>query len=295
MGDVRKAVIPAAGLGTRLLPASKAIPKEMLPIVDKPAIQYVVEEAAAAGIEDILVITAPSKRAIEDHFDRYHELEASLHDKGKMAALDAVLAPTRLANMHFRRQGGPLGLGHAIGMARNYVGDEPFAVLLPDDIVVDGGRLLREMIGTFERSGSIVIAAAHFPLEQVIAYGVIEALSIEGDEIEVARVVEKPKLRDAKSNYGLSPGRYVFPPSIFDAIDATEPDSRGEIQITDAMIQMLATPGVKAKICDSRRYDAGQKLDYLRATVELALADTDLGPAFRDTLTTILESTPPDQ
>ncbi len=288
MSHVRKAVIPAAGLGTRFLPATKAIPKEMLPIVDRPAIQYVIEEAVSAGIEDILVITAPSKKPLEDHFDRNFELEALLESRGKTAGLDQVKAIASMAKMHFTRQGQPLGLGHAIGMARCYVGDEPFAVLLPDDILTDNGELLSRMISTQASTGSVVVAAGHYPLEDVISYGVIDPISIADDVIDVASIVEKPALEDATSNYGLAPGRYVFPPSIFDAIDATTPGVGGEIQITDAIAAMIASTGVRAVLNHNNRYDAGQKLDWLRATVEIALGHDELGPGFRELLTDIV-------
>lgn len=289
MSSVRKAVIPAAGLGTRFLPATKSIPKEMLPIVDKPAIQYVVEEAIGAGIEDILVITAPSKRALEDHFDRNFELESLLETRGKTALLDQALEIASMCSMHFTRQGQPLGLGHAIGMARNFVGDEPFAVLLPDDILVDGGELLRRMVDTQSTTGSVVVAAGHYPIEEVVAYGVIEPRSIDEQVIDVAGIVEKPPVAEAKSNYGLAPGRYVFPASIFDAIDATEPGVGGEIQITDAIAAMIDQVGVRACLNSGTRYDAGQKLDYLRATVELALEHPQLGDDFRAMLAKLVQ------
>ena len=288
MTYVSKAVIPAAGLGTRFLPATKAIPKEMLAIVDKPAIQYVVEEAIGAGIEDILVISAPSKRAVEDHFDRAFELEALLEARGKRELLDEVQAIATMCRMHFTRQGRPLGLGHAIGIARSYVGDEPFAVLLPDDILVDGGELLTRMIDVQNETGSVVVAAGHFPLEEVVAYGVIGPRRVEGDRIEVANIVEKPPLGEAASNYGLAPGRYVFPAAIFDHIDATGAGVGGEIQITDAIASMIDDGGVTACINHGTRYDAGQKLDYLRATVELALDHPELGADFRTILATIV-------
>jgi len=289
MTSVRKAVIPAAGLGTRFLPATKSIPKEMLPIVDRPAIQYVVEEAIGAGIEDILVITAPSKKPLEDHFDRNFELESLLESRGKTDLLEGVLGIASMCKMHFTRQGQPLGLGHAIGMARSFVGNESFAVLLPDDILVDNGELLGRMMATHQATGSVVVAAGHYPLEEVIAYGVIEPRTIEDGVIEVDNVVEKPPIEEAKSNYGLAPGRYVFPASIFDAIEATPPGVGGEIQITDAIAAMINTLGVRACINSGVRYDAGQKLDYLRATVELALAHPELGDDFAELLSGIVK------
>lgn len=288
MSHVRKAVIPAAGLGTRFLPATKSIPKEMLPIVDQPAIQYVIEEALGAGIEDILVITSPSKKAIEDHFDRNFELESLLESRGKTALLDEVRAIASMCKMHFTRQGQPLGLGHAIGMARNYVGNEPFAVLLPDDVLVDKGALLSRMISVQQETNSVVVAAGHYPLEEVVSYGVIEPERVDGDRITAKHIVEKPPIALAKSNYGLAPGRYVFPASIFDAIDETRPGVGGEIQITDAITAMIPKCGVIACLNSGTRYDAGQKLDYLRANVELALDHPELGADFAALLTTIV-------
>jgi UTP--glucose-1-phosphate uridylyltransferase len=284
---VRKAVIPAAGLGTRFLPATKAQPKEMLTVVDKPAIQYVVEEAAAAGIEDVLVITSPSKRNLEDHFDRAPELEAILEQKGKTDALDEVRAITELAQLHFIRQGAPLGLGHAIGMARRHVGNEPFAVLLPDDLMIDDGALLTRMIDVQAERGGGVIGVKEFPPEEVVAYGVADVASVDGDVLSLRGIVEKPTVADAPSGFGCT-GRYVFPPEIFDLIDATEPGVGGEIQITDAMTNLVDGPGLAACVYVDGRYDVGQKLDYLRATVELALDHPELGAPFRELLAQIV-------
>jgi len=259
---VRKAVIPAAGLGTRFLPATKSIPKEMLPIVDKPAIQYVIEEAVAAGIEDVLII------------------------RGKDAMLEEVLDIADMVKMHFTRQGQPLGLGHAIGMAADHVGDEPFAVLLPDDLMIDGGALLKRMIDLQAKEGGIVVAAGEYPVEEVVAYGVIDPLSVEDGVIVAKSVVEKPSIEDAPSNYGLT-GRYVFPPEIFDEIAKTKPGVGGEIQITDAIDALTKSAGMRACLYGAGRYDAGQKLDFLRATVELALQHETLGAPFAEVLKTI--------
>ena len=289
MALVRKAVIPAAGLGTRFLPATKAVPKEMLPIVDKPAIQYVIEEAVGAGIEDILVITAPSKKPLEDHFDTNYELEGLLESRGKLDMLELVQGISSMVKMHFTRQGRPLGLGHAIGMARSFVGDEPFAVLLPDDIVVDNGALLGRMIEAHAETGSAVIATMHYPIEEVVAYGVIDPISVEGDRIGVRHIVEKPPIAEAASNYGLAPGRYVFPSAIFDEIDATPPGVGGEIQITDAIAAMIDKVGVIACLNSGKRYDAGQKLDYLRANIEIGLAHAELGADVRQMLAAIVK------
>jgi len=207
----------------------------------------------------------------------------------KQAMLDMVQNISSMIKLHFTRQGRPLGLGHAIGMARSFVGDEPFAVLLPDDILVDDGELLGRMIQVQHESGAAVIAAGHYPLEEVISYGVIEPISVEGDQIKVKHITEKPPIEEAASNYGLAPGRYVFPASIFDEIDATPPGVGGEIQITDAIAAMIAKTGVTACLNSGKRYDAGQKLDYLRANVELALTHPELGDAVREMLATIVK------
>lgn len=286
---IKKAVIPAAGLGTRFLPATKSVPKEMLPIVDRPAIQYVIEEAAAAGITDILVITAPSKKTLEDHFDRDFELESLLLERNKPKLHEMVTKIPSLANIHFIRQGQPLGLGHAIGMAESFIGNESFAVLLPDDILVDNGELLKTMIELHNKTQSAVIAAGHYPLEEVISYGVIEPESIEDGVITAKSIVEKPPIEEAKSNYGIAPGRYVFPASIFAEIKATTPGAGGEIQLTDAIDATLKTAGVQAVINTSTRYDAGKKLDWLRATVELGLSHPELGTGFEAVLKDIIQ------
>lgn len=288
MSEIRKAVIPAAGLGTRLLPATKSIPKEMLPIVDRPAIQYVVDEAVAAGIEDILIITSPSKHSIANYFDRDVELESLLRESNKHQQLEAVQSIISMASIHYRRQGEPLGLGHAIGVAKAFVGNDSFAVLLPDDLLVDGGELLTEMISLHQETGSIVLAAGEFPIEEVVAYGVIDPGKIDGDHIEVAGIVEKPPVESAPSNYGLAPGRYVFPPEIFDSIATTEPGVGGEIQITDAIAAMIDNPGVVACMNHSQRYDAGKKVGYLSASVDLALSNEEFGSEFADVLREIV-------
>jgi UTP--glucose-1-phosphate uridylyltransferase len=285
MSHVRKAVIPAAGLGTRFLPATKAQPKEMLPVVDKPAIQYVVEEAVRSGIDDILIITGRGKKAIEDHFDRSVELEQDLHAKGKDSLLAEVLDLANLADIHYVRQGEALGLGHAVATARKHVGDQPFAVMLGDDIMDEHSTVLTEMIDAHESTGAAaVIACKAFPLEEISAYG-----SIAYEETGTARllkvlsIVEKPKPEDAPSTWGVM-GRYVFTPAIFESIDRTKPGAGGEIQLTDAIGGLLPDLGVYGYTFDEGRYDIGSKLDYLRATVELALAREDLGPEFRQWL-----------
>ena len=284
MTYVSKAVIPAAGLGTRFLPATKAQPKEMLPVVDKPAIQYVVEEAVRSGIDDILIITGRGKKAIEDHFDRSVELEADLHAKGKDSLLAEVLDLANLADLHYVRQGEALGLGHAVATARKHVGDQPFAVMLGDDIMDEHSTVLSEMIEAHERTdAAAVVAVKQFPLEEISAYGSI-AYEDAGDRLlKVTGIVEKPKPKDAPSTWGVM-GRYVFTSAIFESIDRTKPGAGGEIQLTDAIGGLLPDLDVYGYTFDEGRYDIGSKLDYLRATVELALARDDLGPEFREWL-----------
>jgi UTP--glucose-1-phosphate uridylyltransferase len=281
----RKAVIPAAGLGTRFLPATKAQPKEMLPIVDKPAIQYVVEEAVMAGLDDILLVTGRGKRALEDHFDDAVELERQLADSGKQDLLATVRAVSRLAAIHYIRQGQPLGLGHAVGCARHHVGGEPFAVLLGDDLIGADERLLSTMTELCAESGRSVVAVMEFGPEELDKYGVI-AGEPDPDRPDVYRVtdmVEKPGRSHAPSNLCVI-GRYVLTPDIFDHIEATSPGRGGEIQLTDAMKAQAREEPIRAVKFTGLRYDVGAKLDYLRAQVELAVQREDLGPAFRQFL-----------
>jgi UTP--glucose-1-phosphate uridylyltransferase len=278
---VRKAVIPAAGLGTRFLPATKAVPKEMLPVIDRPAIQMVVEEAVAAGIDDILVVTSPYKKTLEDHFDRAFELEARLEAKGKTADADAIRAIGKMAQVHFVRQGEPMGLGHAVSMARRHVGDEPFAVLLPDDIMVDGGELLRGMIDALATGGSSVVALKEFPFSEISSYGCAahEPATAGSPLVRITALVEKPKAEDAPSNLAVM-GRYVFTPAIFEHLARVTPGHGGEIQLTDAMDTLMRAEGMSGFVFSEGRYDIGQKLDFLRATVELALDHPELGADF---------------
>jgi UTP--glucose-1-phosphate uridylyltransferase len=280
MNPVRKAVIPAAGLGTRFLPATKAQPKEMLPVVDKPAIQYVVEEAVRSGIDDILIITGRNKHSLEDHFDRRLELEHELDAKGKHELLEDVRSLADLADIHYVRQGEALGLGHAVSVARKHVGDEPFAVMLGDDIMDEHSTVLAEMIETHRRTGASVIACKEFPPEQISAYGCVSYEPAGDRLLEVRSIVEKPRPEDAPSSYAVL-GRYVFNPSIFDALEQVAPGTGGEIQLTDAIGLLLGHEQVLGYTFEKGRYDVGNKLDYLRATVELALARDDLGPEFR--------------
>ncbi|MBS1846871.1 MAG: UTP--glucose-1-phosphate uridylyltransferase GalU [Actinobacteria bacterium] len=278
------AVIPAAGLGTRFLPATKAQPKEMLPVVDKPAIQYVVEEAVRAGIDDILIITGRGKRSIEDHFDRQFELEYFLETKGKEKMLTTVRDLADLADIHYVRQGEPLGLGHAVSVARKHVGDRPFAVMLGDDLMVDESRVLKAMIAAHETHGSPVVALRDVPRADIGSYGCADV--DDPDEgtgrprvVAVRGIVEKPHPAEAPSTMAVM-GRYVFTPEIFAALDEVRPGVGGEIQLTDAIALLLDTGPVNGYVFDDGRYDIGSKLDYLRATVELALQRDDLGGPF---------------
>ncbi len=284
---VTKAVIPAAGLGTRFLPATKSQPKEMLPVVDKPSIQYVVEEAAAAGLTDILIITGRGKRAIEDHFDRNFELEYYLEQSEKLDLLAEVQVVNDLADIHYIRQRDPLGLGHAVSVAREHVGNEPFAVILGDDIMVDDGELLRSMLDVHERENASVLALLQVEPQEISAYGCAEC-DDEGDGLRRVRgVVEKPRPEDAKSNLAVI-GRYVFTPGIFDALDRITPGVGGELQLTDAIALLLTTEAVYGRVFTHGRYDIGQKLDFLRANIELALVRPDLGPELADYLRTLV-------
>ncbi|HEV8424221.1 MAG TPA: UTP--glucose-1-phosphate uridylyltransferase GalU [Actinomycetes bacterium] len=279
---VRKAVIPAAGLGTRFLPATKAQPKEMLPLVDKPSIQYVIEEAVGAGIEDILIVTGRGKQAIEDHFDRSVELEHLLTGKGDEDKLEMVRHISDMANVHYIRQKAPLGLGHAVGVAEQHVGNEPFAVLLGDDVIDEGEKLLHDLVTRFERHGSSVIAAMEVERSQIKAYGcVAPADEIEPGLFRIADIVEKPAPEEAPSTLAVI-GRYVLHPEIFDALRVTQPGAGGEIQLSDALKHLVQASerGVLAYAFTGTRYDAGDRNDYLRATVELAARRDDIGPSF---------------
>jgi UTP--glucose-1-phosphate uridylyltransferase len=288
LNKVRKAVIPAAGLGTRFLPATKSQPKEMLPVIDKPTIQYVIEEAVRAGITDILIITGRGKRAIEDHFDRNFELEFYLEQGKKDDLLEQVQSVSEMADIHYIRQRDPLGLGHAISVARQHVGSEPFAVLLGDDIMVDDARLLRSMLGVYERYGRSVIAVMEVPREDISSYGCIKPDDIEENLVRVGAIVEKPKPEDAPSNLAVI-GRYVFTPEIFDALDRITPGAGGELQLTDAIGLLLESQTVFGLSFETGRYDIGKKIDFLRATVELALDRPDLGTEFKAFLADLVQ------
>lgn len=276
---VRKAVIPAAGLGTRFLPATKATPKEMLPIVDKPTIQYIVEEALAAGIEDILVITGRSKRAIEDHFDRSIELEMNLKEHGKEKELEVVRKISDI-RIHYIRQKEPRGLGHAILCAQQFIGDEPFAVLLGDDVVDAKVPALKQLIDVYEKTGSSVLGVQEVPLEKVSSYGIVASHATdEPRTFTVSDMVEKPAVEDAPSRLAVL-GRYVINPEIFAILEKTEPGRGGEIQLTDALKVLVEQQTMYAYNFEGRRYDVGDKQGFLEATVEMALKRPDLRDKF---------------
>ncbi len=289
MKKITKAVIPAAGLGTRFLPATKAQPKEMLPIVDKPAIQYVVEEAVQAGIDDILIVTGRSKRAIEDHFDRNFELEYFLEDRGKTEELSEVRRLADLADIHYVRQGEPLGLGHAVSVARKHVGDDPFVVMLGDDIMDDECTVLADMMKTHGETAASIIALSEFPLEEISSYGCVDPEFITEQLVRIGRIVEKPAPADAPSNLAVM-GRYIFTPGIFDALSETRPGVGGEIQLTDAIELLLHSETVHGWVFTEGRFDVGRKIDYLRATVELAIVRGDLGDEFREYLIDLVQN-----
>ncbi len=278
--SVRKAVIPAAGLGTRFLPATKAQAKEMLPVVDKPAIQYIVEEAVAAGIDDILIITGRSKRSIEDHFDRQFELEYHLDAAGKQEQLTEVVDLASLADIHFVRQGSPLGLGHAISVARKHVGDNSFAVLLGDEFMSHGNTLLRDMMRIHDQYGRSVLALMEVATEQISRYGCAKPERISDQLVQILDIVEKPSPAEAPSNLAVM-GRYVFTPEIFDKLEHVQPGVGGEIQLTDAIAMLLADQAVYGATFEGGRHDTGTVPAYLETIVELALARPDLAPEFR--------------
>jgi len=283
---IRKAVFPAAGLGTRFLPATKASPKEMLPLVDKPLIQYSVEEAVASGIESVLIITGRDKTAIENHFDMSFELELLLEQKGKKEVLEEVRAISDIARISYTRQKQALGLGHAIYQAKDFVGDEPFAALLADDIVDAEKPALLQMIEVFEKYQSPVIATMQVEGEAISRFGVIDAEEVEPNVFKIRDMVEKPKFADAPSDLAII-GRYIFTADIFSAIERTKPGSGGEIQITDAMRILVKERPFYAVKLEGTRHDAGDKLGFLMATVQYALKREDLGDNFREYLKTL--------
>lgn len=293
---VRKAVIPAAGLGTRFLPATKAMPKEMLPVVDRPAIQYVVQEAVDAGLQDVLMITGRSKRALEDHFDRVPALEHQLAESGKTQLLREVEHASELGEIHYLRQADPKGLGHAVLRAKIHVGEEPFAVLLGDDLIDARDDLLTQMIAVQERTGGSVVALMEVPAEQVASYGCADVTAVEGEDfVRVNGLVEKPSPEEAPSNLAVI-GRYVLHQDVFSVLEQTAPGRGGEIQLTDAL-QTLAGRGgegggVYGVVFKGRRYDTGDKLSYLKANIILASERADLGPELCEWLREYTRSLP---
>jgi UTP--glucose-1-phosphate uridylyltransferase len=281
---ISKAVIPAAGLGTRFLPATKAMPKEMLPVVDKPAIQYVVEEAVEAGLTDVLMVTGRNKNALENHFDRNTELESVLERKGDNHRLQEVNQSSHLATIHYVRQGDPKGLGHAVSKAEMHVGNNPFAVLLGDDIIDSRDDLLKQMVAVYERQPSSIVALMEVDPSQVHLYGIATVETTDDDSVvRITELVEKPKAEDAPSNLAII-GRYILQPDVFAEIAKTKPGSGGEIQLTDALNALAHTGaggGVMGVIFRGRRYDTGDRMDYLKAIVQVASDRDDLGPGFK--------------
>lgn len=275
MKKIRKAIIPAAGLGTRFLPATKAQPKEMLPIVDKPAIQYIVEEAIESGIEDIIIVTGRNKRAIEDHFDKSVELEMMLEEKGSTQLLEIVKSVSNLADVHYIRQKQPLGLGHAILCARKFIGDEPFAVLLGDDILQSSPPGLKQMMDVYEQTETSIIAVQEVPWADVSKYGIISPATSYANYRLIEDLVEKPDRDQAPSNLAVI-GRYIIMPEIFRILERQEPGRGGEIQLTDALRVLNKEQQMAAYLMQAKRYDVGDKLGYIEATIELALQRPDL-------------------
>ncbi len=284
---VRKAIIPAAGLGTRFLPATKAQPKEMLPIVDKPTIQYIIEEAVDSGIEEILIITGRNKRAIEDHFDRSIELEIALEEKGKDELLSQIKDISNMVNIHYIRQKEPKGLGHAINCAKSFVGDEPFAVLLGDDIVYSEKPCLKQLIDVFDQYKTTILGVQTVPEEDVNKYGIVEGKYIEDGVYKVKNLVEKPAKEEAPSNIAIL-GRYIITPEIFDILDNTAPGAGGEIQLTDALKELSRKQAMYAYKFKGTRYDVGNKLGFLQANLEYALRRDDLKKDFKKYLTELM-------
>ncbi|MGD7044449.1 UTP--glucose-1-phosphate uridylyltransferase GalU [Jeotgalibacillus proteolyticus] len=272
---VRKAIIPAAGLGTRFLPATKAMPKEMLPIVDKPTIQYIVEEAIESGIEDIIIVTGKGKRAIEDHFDHSFELEQTLYEKGKFDLLDEVQKSSRLVDIHYIRQKEPKGLGHAIWCARKFIGNEPFAVLLGDDIVQAEKPCLKQLIEQYNRYNASIIGVQPVREEDVSRYGIVDGSLMDEGLYNVRELVEKPNLKDAPSNLAIL-GRYILSPKIMDILSSQKPGAGNEIQLTDAISQLNKKEAVYAYEFEGDRYDVGEKMGFIQTTIEFALKREEL-------------------
>jgi UTP--glucose-1-phosphate uridylyltransferase len=283
---VRKAVVLAAGYGTRMLPATKAQPKESLPLVDKPIIQYTVEEAASAGLTDVIMVTAAGKRAVEDHFDRSMELETTLRDKGDHARLADVRRISDLAHIVYIRQMEQRGIGHAVLQVRNVVGNEPFLLMFPDDVLVADVPVAKQMVDVFEERGGSVIAVERVPDSEVESYGIVGGEDVGGNVVRVNALVEKPKLEEAPSRLGIV-GRYVLTPEIFEILQRTPPGKNGEIQITDALATLMETQPVFAYEFEGQRYDTGRPLGLLTASIEIALRRADIGPGLRAYLRTL--------
>jgi UTP--glucose-1-phosphate uridylyltransferase len=292
---IRKAIIPAAGLGTRFLPATKAQPKEMLPIVDKPSIQFIVEEAIASGIESIIIVTGRNKRAIEDHFDKSFELETILEEKGKTEMLQTVRQIANMADIHYIRQKEPLGLGHAILCARKFVGNEPFAVLLGDDVIQADPPALKQMIDIYDRFQTSIVAVKEVPWEDVDKYGIIspspktKAIMCPNGSHPVEDLVEKPTAEHAPSNLAII-GRYILEPEIFDLLETASPGKSDEIQLTDALRIRNRQKKMLAYTLKGKRYDVGDKLGYVQATIEFALQREDLMPYLKEYLISLVEN-----
>ena len=286
---VRKAVIPAAGLGTRFLPATKSQPKEMLPIVDKPTIQYIIEEAAAAGVEDIIVVTGRNKRSIEDHFDRSIELEWELERKDKTEMLEMVKAIPEIANIHFIRQKQPLGLGHAVLTASHFIGDEPFAVLLGDDVVVSKKPVLQQMVEVFNEYKTSILGVQEVAEEVVSKYGIVDCKHVEGGVYKVKDLVEKPAREVAPSRIAIL-GRYILTPTIFSYLETQEAGTGGEIQLTDGLKRLAKSEAMYAYIFKGHRYDVGTKMGFLQANIEFALRNPEVTDDLKKYLDTLHEN-----
>ncbi|MEF2820635.1 UTP--glucose-1-phosphate uridylyltransferase GalU [Clostridium sp.] len=285
---IRKAIIPAAGLGTRFLPATKAQPKEMLPIVDKPTLQYIIEECVASGIEEILIITGRNKKSIEDHFDRSVELEMELEKSGKEEMLKMVREISDMVNIHFIRQKEPRGLGHAILCAKTFVGNEPFAVLLGDDVVYNDNKpCLKQLIDCYEEYKTSVLGVQTVEPQDVNKYGIVGGLHIEDRVYKVKNLIEKPAVEEAPSNVAIL-GRYIITPKIFEILENTKPGKGNEIQLTDALLELIKHEAMYAYDFEGRRYDVGDKLGFLQATVEYALRKEELRDGFIEYLKTII-------
>ena len=285
---VRKAIIPAAGLGTRFLPATKAQPKEMLPIVDKPTIQYIIEEAVASGIEEILIITGRNKKSIEDHFDKSVELEMELEKSGKKEMLELVRGISDMVDIHYIRQKEPRGLGHAINCAKSFVGNEPFAVMLGDDVVDSEVPCLKQLINCFNEYKTTILGVQTVEFDNVNKYGIIDGLPIENRVYKVKKLVEKPSVEEAPSNIAIL-GRYIITPQIFKVLENTKPGKGNEIQLTDALKTLATHEAIYAYDFEGRRYDVGDKLGFLEATVEYALRKEDLRDGFIEYLRNIIK------